>query len=161
MPGVYLRGSTYWCRYSLRGKQYRESTGESDPNKAAKFLNNRLKEIHADQIGARQFVEPKNEKLTVHDLIEALRSDYILRGKLSSQSAGHLNRVNDDFGSELAVALTSEEIDRYIRKRVERGDAPSSINRTTQLLGQSYKLAIRRNRLHRFSGDHSLERGGK
>lgn len=149
MPGVYLRGNTYWCRYSLRGKQYRESTGESAPDKAEKFLNKRLKEVHADQIGARQFVEPKNNKLTVHDLIEALRSDYVLRGKLSAQSAGHLNRVDEDFGSDLAVALTAEEIDRYIRKRVERGDAPSSINRTTQLLGQSYKLAMRRNRLHR------------
>ena len=147
--GIYLRGNTYWCRYSLRGKQYRESTGETDPDKADKCLKSRLKEVHADQIGARQFVEPKNEKLTVHDLIEALRADYALRGKLSGQSAAHLNRVDEDFGTEVAVALTSEAIDRYIRKRVERGNAPSTINRVTQLLGQSYKLAVRRNRLHR------------
>lgn len=147
--GIYLRGNTYWCRYSLRGKQYRESTNEIDPDKAAKYLKGRLKEVHADQIGARQFVAPKNEKLTVHDLVEALRADYALRGKLSPQSAGHLDRVDEDFGTELAVALTSEAIDRYISERVERGHAPSTINRITQLLGQSYRLAVRRNRLHR------------
>src|SRR5437763_842795 len=27
-----------WCQYSLRGKQYRESTGETDEQKAGKYL---------------------------------------------------------------------------------------------------------------------------
>lgn len=30
--------SFYWCAYYLRGKQYRESTGETDEVKAQKFL---------------------------------------------------------------------------------------------------------------------------
>ena len=37
-----------WCAYYLRGKEYRESTGTADPDKAAKFLKRRLKEVGAD-----------------------------------------------------------------------------------------------------------------
>src|SRR6516162_3411619 len=48
------KGSTLlWCAYYLRGKEYRESTGETDPNKAEKYLKRRLKEVGADQIGAK------------------------------------------------------------------------------------------------------------
>jgi hypothetical protein len=32
----------FWCAYCLRGKEYRESTGTADPDKAAKFLKRRL-----------------------------------------------------------------------------------------------------------------------
>jgi hypothetical protein len=62
---------------------------------------------------------------------------------LGSQSASHLARVSADFGQFRAQALTAEQIDNYVSERVKEGDAPSSINRTMQLLGQSYKLAIK------------------
>ena len=48
---VYLRGNVYFACYYLRGKQFRESTGETDEQKALKFLKTRLKEVHADEIG--------------------------------------------------------------------------------------------------------------
>jgi len=35
--------SLLWCAYYLRGKEYRESTGAANPDKAAKFLKHRLK----------------------------------------------------------------------------------------------------------------------
>jgi len=46
----------------LRGKQYRESTGETDQVRAEKFLKGRMKEVGADQIGAMRFVTPQQEK---------------------------------------------------------------------------------------------------
>ena len=42
--------------------------------------------------GARSFVTPRANKLTVADLVEALRGDFELRGKLSKQNGGHLAR---------------------------------------------------------------------
>jgi len=54
------KGSAFWwCAYYLRGKEYRESTAQSDERKAKKFLDRKLKDVHADQIGARQFVGPQ------------------------------------------------------------------------------------------------------
>lgn len=78
-------------------------------------------------------------------VLEALRQDYALRGKLSPQSSSHLDRV--DFGEARAIGLTAEQIDNYVSERVQQGDAASSINRACQLLGQGYKLAIRRGHL--------------
>ena len=56
-------------------------------------------------------------------------------------------RVRRDFGGQRATALDAEEIDQYVEKRRGEGAAPASINRTLQLLGQAFRLAIQRKRL--------------
>jgi hypothetical protein len=51
------KGSAFlWCAYFLRGKEYLESTKETDQQRAEKFLKRRLKEVGADQIGKATFV---------------------------------------------------------------------------------------------------------
>lgn len=151
--------SLYWCAYYLRGKEYRESTGEMDETKAGKFLKRRLKEVGADQIGAKPFVGPKAERIKIscgpaNDNKEecdclccALEADYKLRGKDSAQNVSNLSRVRRDFGDVRATRLTAEQIDAYIEGRITEGAAKASINRVTQLLGQAFKLAIQRKRL--------------
>jgi hypothetical protein len=115
---VFLRGETWWIAYCLRGKEYRQSAKTQDPKVAEKFLRGRLKEVHADEIGARPFTTPKATRLTLHDLLEALRADYVLRGKNSVQNLSHLKRADQDFGEYRAMALTAEEIDSYVEKRL-------------------------------------------
>ena len=70
---VYLRGSVYWIRYWRRGRQFRESSGSSDPDVAQKKLDKRMKEIWAERQGLQAFV-PKAEKVYVDDLRESYRS---------------------------------------------------------------------------------------
>lgn len=102
-----------------------------------------------DQIGARKFVTPAQEKLLVSDLLDALASDYELRGKLSAPVRSHLKHLYDAFGDLSAMRLTEEpeRIDRYIIARRNEGAQPATINRATQLLRQSYTLAMRRKHL--------------
>jgi len=149
---IFPRGGTYWVAYYLRGKEYRESTGEplgeAGELKARKFLQQRLKEVGADQLGARKFVEPKSQRLTIADLLEGLRSDFELRGKLDVPSKGKLARAVTDFGHYRALSLTARDVDRYIEQRLANGDRPATINRITQLVSQSYKLAMRRGELN-------------
>ena len=85
----------------------------------------------------------------MQDLLEALRADYVLRGKASGQALSHLKRADADFGEYRATALTSEKIDAYVEERLAHGDAPASINRPLQLIRQGYKLALTRNHLTR------------
>jgi len=40
--GIYLRGKTWWIRYSFRGKPRRESSGSCDPALAQKRLDRRM-----------------------------------------------------------------------------------------------------------------------
>ena len=135
-----------WFQYSLRGKQYRESTGETDEQKAWKYLKRRLKEIGADQIGVKQFVGPQQERVTVSELLDALQADYALRGKDSPQFKCHLKHVRDYFGSWRAMEVTAEAVDRFISEQL-KAMATATINRSTQLLHQAFKLATDRRRL--------------
>jgi integrase len=146
---VYKRGETFWVCYYLRGVQYRESTESTDENTAKKFLKARLRETGADLIGARSFVTPRASKLTIREMVAALRADFELRGKLSQQNGYHLGKVERIFGDKRAVELTAEKIDAYISERLAAGDKPATINRVTGTLGQCFTLAIRREHLSR------------
>jgi integrase len=152
---IFQRGPIYWVAYYLRGKEHREAAKTkdgvttSDPNAATKFLRARLKEVHADEVGGRTFTTSRACRLTVFDLVEALKADYALRGKLSTQNISYLKRVQADFGDRRAIDLTAEHIDRYIEQRLEDGSAKASLNRVTQMLGQAYVLAVRREHLSR------------
>jgi len=146
---TYKRGNIFWCCYYLRGAQYRESTESTDENTAKKFLKARLRETGADLIGARSFVTPRASKLTIREMVEALRADFELRGKLSQQNGYHLGKVEKIFGDKRAVDLTAEKIDAYISERLAAGDKPATINRVTGTLSQCFTLAIRREHLSR------------
>lgn len=136
---IFLRGRIYWCAYYLRGKEYRESTGEDDETRARKFLQRRLKEVGADELGLHTFTTPNNRKLTIHDLLESLKADLDLRGKLSPQNKSGLARAEADFGQFRALSLTAEHIDAYIQRRLAEGERPATINRITQVIGQAYR----------------------
>jgi integrase len=144
---IYQRGPMWWCQYNLNGRTYRESTKKDNPEDAQKFLTHRLKQVGAAQLGVAAFVTPKAQRLTVKELVEALRADYRLRGKASPQNLCHMARLDKDFGAFRASQLSSEEITKYVERRKTAGDAPSSINRTTQMLGQAFRIAIRNGHL--------------
>ena len=136
-----------WCAYYLRGKEYRESTGQSDPAKAEKYLKHRLKEVGADQIGAKPFIGPRQERMKISELLNALEADYKLRGKESPQFRAHLKHIREYFGAWRSIEVTAESVDKFITERQETGTAAATINRSTQLLAQAFKLAIERKHL--------------
>jgi integrase len=159
-----------WCAYYLRGKEYRESTGTADPEKAAKYLKRRLRQVENHKDGTKSFVGPQQERVKVSELLDALEADYKLRGKVSPQFKVHLKTVRDYFGNWRAVELTSEAVDRFITELLEgdleapaserRTKAPATINRSTQLLAQAYKLAIERRHLSNAPVIRHLSEGG-
>src|SRR6266700_6271834 len=63
----------YWLAYYLRGKEYRESTGTEDEKQAERFLKRRIKEVGADQIDAKPFGGPQQDRLTINQLLDALK----------------------------------------------------------------------------------------
>jgi len=142
------KGSTsLWCAYYLRGREYRESTGTANEKKAEKFLKHRLKEVGADQLGIKTFVGPQQQRLTVSDLLDALQADYELRDKASAQFKSHLKHIREYFGNVRALTVSEEMVDSFIGERLNAQVAPATVNRSTQLLGQAFKLAIDRKRL--------------
>jgi integrase len=135
--------SALWCAYYLRGKEYRESTGTADPKQAQKFLKRRLKEVGADEIGARPFVAPQQERITIGELCDALAENYRMRGKDSKQFTSNLARVREYFGDMRAISLSADAVSRWINALRSEGYAPATCNRYSQLLSQAFNLAIR------------------
>ena len=144
---TFQRGNVFWIAYYLRGKEFRESSGTSDEKKARRFLKHRLKEVGADQIGVQSFIAPKQQRVTVSELLDNLEADYKLRGIASPQFNSHLRHVREHFGVTRAIEITAAKIDAYIEDRLASGARPATINRSTQLLGQAFKLAVERKEL--------------
>ncbi len=141
------QSALYWCAYYLRGEEFRESTGTSDPVQATRFLKRRIREVGADQIGASTFVGPQKERIKVSTILDALVEDYKLRNKASPQFNTHLKHIRGEFDSWRATDVTAEAVDKYISARLEQGSAASTINRSTQLLAQAFKMAVQRRHL--------------
>jgi integrase len=150
----------YWCAYYLRGKQYRETTGETDEGKAQKFLRRKLKEVHADQIGAKTFVGPQQQRVAIDELLDALDEDYKLRGKDSPQFKAHLKPLREHFGNWRALDVTAEAVDEFVSELLDDEKRPATVNRSTQLLTQAYKLAIERKRLTNAPAIRRLSESG-
>ena len=156
-----MPGSRYpWIAYNLRGKEYRESAGDAirdierknrkklSPEESRKIAENvlkqRLKETGADALGLRAFIGPQQDRLTVKDLLDALESNFRLRGlKSLKQVKGHLRNVRTALGDLRAVHVSTDRISRYIEQRLAEGKAPGTINRRTALLGEAFRLAIK------------------
>jgi integrase len=146
----------WWIAYYLRGKEIRESSESENWKDAEKLLKHRLKEVGADQLGARRFIGPTPERVDMGELFDALESDLKLQGKFAPPTQSHLKLIREAFGALKALAVTTERIDRYIEERLAPrtdgahtlpGAAPSTVNRETQLLHRAFRLAVDRNRL--------------
>jgi integrase len=139
---LYKRGETWWLAYYVDGKQQRESAKTNDEEKARKTLRAKLKEVHAHEIDpTKPFITQRERRRTVSDLMDALKADLEIRGKWCPQARTNVEHVRTAFGSMRAVHLTDEDVDQYIKQRLEAGYAKASVNRTTQLLKQAFALA--------------------
>jgi integrase len=143
------RGSAFWwLAFYKHGKQIRMSTEETDEKKAERVLKLKLQERDAELGGGRKMITPQQQRITVSELLENLESDYRLRGIDSPQFRSHVKHIRGHFGHWRAVEITAAQVDRYIEIRLADGARPASINRSTQVFGQAFKLAVERGQLN-------------
>lgn len=144
--------------YCHRGKEIRESVDkylhskgirrQATEKDAEKLLKRRFQEIGADALGLKTFIAPRQDRLTVKDILDALESDFRLRGlKSLRQTLGHMNMVRNLLGDLRAVDVSDQTVTRYIEKRLAEKRAPATINRETTMLGEAFRLAVRRRQL--------------
>src|SRR5262249_22303913 len=81
----YLRGTTWWIRYSYRGKQQRESSHSTRESDAIALLKKRLGEI-----GRGRLIGPNAERVIVSELTERLLRDYTINARRSHASAASI-----------------------------------------------------------------------
>jgi integrase len=142
---VFQRGNKFWISYYQRGKEFRESAGDTEAE-AKRYLKKRLKEISGDR-----FVTPQAEKLTVDELLDSLiihLTNKEAKGIKTYKS--HLKSIREAFGFDRVIDITSERVERYISDKKKEGKANATINRQTGLLKQAMNLALKQEKLNRI-----------
>jgi integrase len=158
---IFKRGDTWWIAFYVDGREQRESAKTNSEEMAHKYLRKKLKEVHAHELDpAKPFITQRDRKRTVADLMDALKTDFEIRGKWNPQVRTNLEHVRSAFGSIRATALTAGQVDEYIQSRLTDGAARASINRVTQLLKQAYGQAeLAAPRIRRLDESDNVRRG--
>jgi integrase len=156
-------GSRFWyMAYCVNGKEVRESTRETDEQRARRALRNKMAEV------LRGEAVPHENKLTLADLCNLLMTDYETNARRSLKTIPYaLRHLRDFFGDRAkAVGITTDRMQQYILERQRQGAASATINVELALLGRAMTLAVRAKRLRtkpyipRLAADPSRIRRG-
>jgi integrase len=143
---LYKRGNLWWIRYSVRGKDFRESSGSEKDTDAMRLLKRRWKEV-----GRGRFIGPSEERVMADNLLDGLVNDYEINRRRSARTLNwRLRHLRAAFGGMRAVDVTEERIERYkvdrLAEKTERGKKPvrpATINRELAALRRAFRLAVR------------------
>ena len=118
MRGLYKRGNLWWCSYlSASCRMVRESTTETDYNRAVEFLMKRRNEVAAGK------APEELKKITKHTFRE-LCAQYLTwaeRQKGFVSKAIFVEQLNDEFGDVPLRRLNTLMLEQYQTKRLARG----------------------------------------
>jgi integrase len=143
---IFQRGGKWWIAYyaPVEGKstEQRESAGRTEPE-AKRLLRKRLQEIAVARAGVRQFQGPRQERITVEELLSDLETDYEIRGRRSlPQLKSQLKHIRAFFAMDRALAVTTDRVRHYILNRQKEGAAPATVNREVVALQAAFSLAV-------------------
>ena len=139
MGMIYRRGKTYWVKYYLNGKPFRESSHSEDIGKAKKILK-----IREGQCESGTFPGLKVDKILFSELKEDILNEYKLNGRKSlDRLENSLKHLTDYFGAMKAAQISTDMVQRYILDRQGEGAENGTINRELSALQRMFTLAAR------------------
>jgi integrase len=142
---VFQRGKVWWIAYYLRGSEYREG-GCKTEKEAEGRLKQRLGEIYGDR-----FVGPKEERVTVDELLDALKIHLETKGSKAVKTfVCHMKPIRAVFGPVRAVDLATVRVERFVQARLGEKKARATVNREVGVLKQAFHLAHKQGRLSRL-----------
>jgi integrase len=140
---VYQRGPVWWIDYYVNGKRFREAAGRTEKEAQRKLRRRRAKALTGT------FTDPREERTTVNELLDAMIVNLETRGRRSLASThSHLKPIREAFGHYRALSVTAAELELYARDQQET-KANATVNRGLQGLRAAYRLAVKQARLSR------------
>ena len=171
--------SRFWyvAYYNSAGKELREVARDRKGNKlentdanekaARDYLKKLVMAVGAESLGAPAFLGPDKRRQTVNDILDKLVMDYEkenedgISRKVGPQMKSHLKRVRDFFGDTRAVGVSDAKVDEFKKHLRSAGLAKATVNRSLQLLKQSFKVAGLNAPLVEFYSEKDNVRKGK
>lgn len=100
-------------------------------------------ELAVHRAGLRKFQDPRQERVTLHEILSNLERDFEVRGRKSlPQLKSHLKHVRAFFRFDRALAVTSARLRDYIAHRQQQGAASATINRETETVRRAFVIAM-------------------
>jgi len=130
----------YWIAFSVNGKEQRINTKTNSKDKARARLRKELSAARHDPA----WVEPRDRKITIGELITDLKQDYQTRhmdrlaADLQTRWDLHLKTTFDCIPTH---ALTTTMQRDYRAKRTKAGAADATVDRELQFIRKAYRLA--------------------
>jgi integrase len=125
-------------RYHHNGKLVEESSETGDEKQARKLLRTRLKDADTER-----HEPPQARKVTVDQLAALIRDDYVRRNR-RSRVAPRLTHLLEAFAGRKALAITNEDVERYLDARIAAGAAVATANREAACLRHMFRLAVKK-----------------
>lgn len=134
---LYLRGNIWHAKWYAHGKAYTQSTKESDPKKAEKFLRKQLAKVETGT-----FAGTRVERVRVAELAEDFLRDYKINGRKSLDDAEarwqlHLKLA---FGHLRASQVSTSLINKYVDDRQRASASNATINRELAALKRMFTI---------------------
>jgi integrase len=134
---IYLRGQTFWIKYSVRGQIFRESSHSKVAADAERLLKRRVGEV-----AFGKFSGLAHERITMDELFDDLVTEYKVNQRktlahLQSRLRIHLRPA---FGKVRANALSTAQLKRYMAARLEAEAAPATVNRELEFVERALRL---------------------
>jgi integrase len=117
--GLFLRGSTYWYRYSLHGKQHFVSTGEKDEAKALEVAKTMREQFLLNAETSRS-----GGGYRIDEAIERYTNSLDRNGRSLrhvSETKSGLERWQRETGFELMSDVTATRLQRWFNDKIEKG----------------------------------------
>lgn len=146
---VYLRGETYWIKYHVHGKSFRESAQTTEKREAEALLKQRLAEVvtgaHA---GITSIRVGAILDLFIEEYIEMDRHDlYIAKKRINAHIRPMLGKLRAaDFGShdlKRYISLRKEGKCCIACRKREHGASNATINRELSIIRHAFRLAAK------------------
>ncbi len=138
VEGVFLRGAKYWIRYTVGGRQVRESTGQTNLTFARQALAARITQIKED----RFFDIKRESKVRLSDLISLYMERHSKPNKKAPHNDVHYFKpIKRFFGDSCISAITQGKIEDYIADRL-KSVGKCSVNRELTLLKSMFAKAV-------------------
>jgi integrase len=144
----------WWIRYTVRGKQVKESSGSEKLTVAERFLRRRLGERDA---GILEPTQVRAERITYEAMRDYLYADYEIRKYKSlhtraddgTRYIGPVTALDDFFKQYRASNITTEALKEFIRKRQEQGIGNAGINGSLRMLRKMFSLQVKERKFPR------------
>jgi integrase len=97
-----------------------------------------------------RFIGPSEDRLTFDGLVAGLVNDYKINNRRSLDTVRfHVKRLQQFFGFDRAVDITTDRVKAYQAQRLSEGASRATVNREVACLGRMLSLAVESGKLSR------------